>query len=100
MKTKWLAVLMIVCAPIVYCIYRPAVKQSISQPQASAAIVQRPEPWELHQNSWGGPNHSVVIDDAIKKSLRDPDSFKFISATLWRKDDSSPKNAWICQAKY
>jgi hypothetical protein len=83
-------------------VYRPTAPPSvIAQPQASAPpTVQRPEPWELQQNGWGGPNHSVVIDDAIKKSLRDPDSFKFISATLWRKDDSYPKNAWICQAKY
>jgi hypothetical protein len=46
-------------------------------------------------------NHSLSIDSAVKRTLRDPDSYKFISATLWTQDFGryGPK-AWICQAEY
>ena len=56
---------------------------------------------DLRQNDCAGPNDSISIDKAIKKTLRDPDSFNFISATLWTQDLVSygPK-AWICQAEY
>ena len=40
-------------------------------------------------------------DDAIKKILRDPDSFTFISATLWTEHlISDGRKAWTCQAEY
>jgi hypothetical protein len=50
---------------------------------------QYPSGSDLRQNDWGGPNHSIDIDNAIKRTLRDPDSFKFISATLWMQDLAS-----------
>ena len=34
---------------------------------------------------------------AIKKTLRDPDSYRFISATRWAQDGSK---AWVCKATY
>src|ERR1700680_2795957 len=56
---------------------------------------------DLRQNDWGRPNHSIYIDNAIKKTLRDPDSFRFISATLWTHDVASyGSKAWMCQATY
>ena len=56
---------------------------------------------DLRQDDHGGPNHSIYIDNAIRKTLTDPDSFKFISATLWTQDsDSYGPKAWICQAEY
>ena len=62
---------------------------------------QYPSVNDLCQNDLGGPNHSIYIDNAIKRTLRDPDSFKFISATLWSQDFASyGPRAWICQAEY
>lgn len=56
---------------------------------------------DLHQVDSGGPNHSIYIDDAIKKTLEDPASFRFISATLWTEDlTSEGRKAWTCQAEY
>ncbi len=62
---------------------------------------QYPSVNDLRQNDEVGPNHSFWIDDAIKRTLRDPDSFKFISATLWTQDfDGYGPKTWICQAEY
>src|SRR6478672_7516505 len=58
---------------------------------------QYPDTNDLRQNDWGGSNHSAYIDEAIKKTLRDPDSYRFISATRWTQDGSK---AWICKATY
>src|SRR6476659_6866040 len=58
---------------------------------------QYPDANDLRQNNWGGSNHSAYIDEAIKKTLRDPDSYRFISATRWTQDGSK---AWICKATY
>jgi hypothetical protein len=56
---------------------------------------------DLRQDDHGGPNHSIYIDNAIRKTLTDPDSFKFISATLWTQDsDNYGPKAWTCQAEY
>ena len=56
---------------------------------------------DLRQNDSGGPNHSIYLDNATKKTLTDPDSFKFISATLWTQDfPGYGAKAWICQAEY
>ncbi len=62
---------------------------------------QYPSANDLHQDMGFGSNHSFYIDSAIKRTLRDPDSFKFVSATLWTQDFASygPK-AWTCQAEY
>ena len=61
---------------------------------------QYPSANDLRQNDWGSPNHSIYIDDASKKTLRDPDSYKFISATRWTQDVASyGSKAWICQAR-
>ena len=58
---------------------------------------QYPDANDLRQNDWGGSNHSVYIDEAIKKTLRDPDSYRFISATRWAQEGSK---AWVCKATY
>jgi hypothetical protein len=56
---------------------------------------------DLRQIDSRGPNDSIYIDDAIKKTLGDPDSFRFISATLWAEDlTSDGHKAWTCQAEY
>src|ERR1700722_7364948 len=62
---------------------------------------QNPSVNDLRQNDDVGPNQSFCIDSAIKRTLREPDSYKFISATLWTQDFAryGPK-AWICQAEY
>jgi hypothetical protein len=62
---------------------------------------QYPTANDLRQDDGVAPNHSLCIDSAIKRTLRDADSYKFISATLWTQDFASygPK-AWICQAEY
>jgi hypothetical protein len=62
---------------------------------------QYPTANDLRQYGGVAPNYSLCIDSAIKRTLRDPDSYKFISATLWTQDFASygPK-AWICQAEY
>jgi hypothetical protein len=76
--------------------------------QTSAVIGRRsiiPEQYptasDLRQDDEVAPNHSLSIDSAIKRTLRDADSYIFISATLWKQDFASygPK-AWICQAEY
>jgi hypothetical protein len=58
---------------------------------------QYPDANDLRQNDWGGSNQSAYIDEAIKKTLRDPDSYRFISATRWAQDGSK---AWVCKATY
>ena len=62
---------------------------------------QYPTANDLRQDDGVAPNHSLCIDSAIKRTLGDPDSYKFISATLWTQDFASygPK-AWICQVEY
>src|ERR1700726_3568612 len=66
-----------------------------------SVVEQNPSVNDLRQNDDIGPNHSLCIDSAIKRTLRDPDSYKFISATLWTQDFArhGPK-AWICQVEY
>jgi hypothetical protein len=67
----------------------------------SSIPVQYPTANDLRQDGGLAPNHSLSIDSAVKRTLRDPDSYIFISATLWAQDFASygPK-AWICQAEY
>jgi hypothetical protein len=61
---------------------------------------QYPSVNDLRQNDAVGQNHSFCIDSAIKRTLRDQDSFEFISATLWTPDSIYAPKAWICQAEY
>ena len=62
---------------------------------------QYPTANDLRQDDGVAPNHSLCIDSAIKRTLRDPDSYIFISATLWTQDFASyGPRAWICQAEY
>jgi len=58
---------------------------------------QYPDANDLRQNDWGGSNHWAYIDGVIKKTLRDPDSYRFISATRWAQDGSK---ACVCKATY
>jgi DNA-directed RNA polymerase len=62
---------------------------------------QYPTANDLRQYGGIAPNYSLCIDSAIRTTLTDPDSYKFISATLWTQDFAGhgPK-AWICQAEY
>jgi hypothetical protein len=62
---------------------------------------QYPTANDLRQYGGIAPNYSLCIDSAIRRTLTDPDSYKFISATLWTQDlaNHGPK-AWICQAEY
>jgi hypothetical protein len=71
--------------------YRSAIRHSEQYPTAN----------DLRQDDGVAPNHSLCIDSAIKRTLRDPDSYIFISATLWTQDFASyGPRAWICQAEY
>jgi hypothetical protein len=67
----------------------------------SSTPEQYPTANELRQDDGEAQNHSLCIDSAIKRTLRDPASYNFISATLWTQDFAGygPK-AWICQAEY
>ena len=67
----------------------------------SSIPVQHPTANDLRQDGGVALNGSLSIDSAIKKTLKDPDSYIFISATLWTQDFASygPKT-WICQAEY
>ena len=67
----------------------------------SSIPVQYPTANDLRQDSGVAPNHSSSIDSAIKRTLRDPDSYKFMSATLWTQNFASyGQKEWICQAEY
>jgi hypothetical protein len=92
-----------------YLVYFEPGPSSREKKQETATVIearsgipeQYPTANDLRQDDEVAPNHSLWIDSAIKKTLRDPDSYKFISATLWTQDFASygPK-AWICQAEY
>jgi hypothetical protein len=92
-----------------YLVYFEPGPSSREKKQETATVIearsgipeQYPTANDLRQDDGVAPNHSLWIDSAIKKTLRDPDSYKFISATLWTQDFASygPK-AWICQAEY
>jgi hypothetical protein len=78
-------------------------KQETSAVTERRSIVpeQYPTASDLRQDGGVASNHSLSIDSAIKRTLRDPDSYKFISATLWTQDFASyGSKAWICQAEY
>jgi hypothetical protein len=76
-------------------------KNSVVIERRSIIPEQHPTASDLRQDDGVAPNHSLSIDSAIKRTLRDPDSYRFISATSWAQDFASygPK-AWICQAEY
>jgi len=67
----------------------------------SSIPVHSPTANDLRQDGGVAPNHSLSIDSAIKRTLRAPDSYIFISATVWTQDFASyGPMAWICQAEY
>jgi hypothetical protein len=92
-----------------YLVYFGPGRSSREKERATATVIetrsiipeQYPTANDLRQDDGVAPNHSLCIDSAIKRTLRDPDSYKFISATLWTQDFASygPK-AWMCQAEY
>jgi hypothetical protein len=83
---KTLSISLVIIAVITMAFY---VFQHPSQPTASPSptpAAEYPSSNDLYQTDFGGPNHSIYIDDAIKKILRDPSSYQFISATRWTQD--------------
>jgi hypothetical protein len=103
-----LAVFLAGVPALLYFVYFEPGSSSLQERPGVAAVETRsnihdqyPSVNDLRQNDGSGLQHSFCIDSAIKRTLRDPDSFKFISASLWTQDlpRYGPK-AWICQAKY
>jgi hypothetical protein len=92
-----------------YLAYSELAPLSRQKKQETAAVIelpssipeQYPTANELRQDNGVAQNHSLCIDSAIKRTLKDPASYKFISATLWTQDFAGygPK-AWICKAEY
>jgi hypothetical protein len=85
------AVLMASLTALLYLIYfEPGSSSPQKRPGVATVIEtqssipdQYPSVNDLRQNDAMGPHHAFCIDGAIKRTLRDPDSFKFISATPW-----------------
>jgi hypothetical protein len=102
-----LAVLTTSMAALFYLVYFEAGSSPRQKKQDAATVIETrssiperyPSASDLRQDD--GANHSFCIERAIKRTLRDPVSFEFVSATLWTQDFVSygPK-AWICQAEY
>ena len=92
-----------------YLVYFEPGPSSRQKKQETATVIetrsiipeQYPTANDLRQDDGVAPNHSLCIDSAIKRTLRDPDSYIFICATLWTRDFASyGPRAWICQAEY
>lgn len=97
LKTLGITLVIVVAITVVFSAFHPQTETPVPSPTPE----QYPSANDLYQTDFGGHNHSVYIDDAIKKILRDPDSYRFISATRWTQDIAGyGANAWICQATY
>jgi hypothetical protein len=104
-----LAAMTIGIATLFYLVYVEAGPYSRQTKQENSGLSERrsiiPEQYptasDLRQDDGVAPNHSLSIDSAIKRTLGDADSYKFISATMWTHEFATygPK-AWICRAEY